>query len=490
MRTVAVGRWCVWRLGCYVLLGLSTSLVGYFFGAAGFTTVLLAAAAVFVLPLPVQEAFKKLLVLRKQLTWWHALWLLLFLSGLVFRQRDTQAIEKAPVDFWAAYRIVLVSATAFVLLLRLALRQTDWIRSLFRGLVGALAIYALVSVASTLWSIYPAWTAYRSLEYFVDVALLGAILATVPSTDRYKTLFDWTWALVGGLLITVWAGAMAWPEEAWVRGGGLLGARLAGVLPVFDQNSVGEYAAFLAIVALTRLQFPTRGRGQAFYWMLLMFGLVTLVLSQTRVAIVGFLLGALFVLVFCRRIGVIAFVASAVVLIFLFADGGDWLWKLWQRGERLEDLQDLSGRLTMWKFGLEKFLERPLTGYGAYAGARFAVITQVADPQNASVLNTYVEVILGTGIWGLSPLVFVLMGSWWLLIRSLRRFSFGTLEHQLAVEAVGILAVVTTRSFFTTHLIWHPASSFLMIVGYAEFLRRQWRQRKGTGVPALTAICR
>src|ERR1700674_1259473 len=118
MRTVAIGRSWVWGLGCCALLGLSTSLVGYFFCAAGFTTVLLAVAAVFVLRLPVHEAFKKLLVLRKQLTWWHALWLLLFLSGLVFRKRDAQAIKDAPVDFWAAYRIVLVSATAIVLLVR------------------------------------------------------------------------------------------------------------------------------------------------------------------------------------------------------------------------------------------------------------------------------------------------------------------------------------------------------------------------------------
>lgn len=213
-------------------------------------------------------------------------------------------------------------------------------------------------------------------------------------------------------------------------------------------------------------------------------------LSQTRVAIVGFLLGALLVLVFCRRIGVIAFVASAAALIFLFAGGGDWLWKLWERGQRVEDLQTFSGRLTLWEFGLKKFLERPLTGYGAYAGGRFAVLTHVGDPGNSSVLNTYVELILGTGIWGLFPIVFAITGSWWLLIRSLRRFSFWTLEHQLAVEALGILAVATARSFFTMQLIWHPALPFLVIVGYAEFLRRQCRQREGTRVPPLTAIRR
>src|SRR2546425_8324014 len=109
-----------------------------------------------------------------------------------------------PIDAWAAYRIALVCLTALILLMRLALRQTPWIGSLFRGLVGTLAIYALISLFSTLWSIYPAWTFYKTMEYFVELAVLAAVLTTVRSTEAYKSLFDWTWVLLGGLLVTVW----------------------------------------------------------------------------------------------------------------------------------------------------------------------------------------------------------------------------------------------------------------------------------------------
>jgi hypothetical protein len=47
------------------------------------------------------------------------------------------------------------------------------------------------------------------------------------------------------------------------------------------------------------------------------------------------------------------------------------------------------------------------------------------------------------------------------------------MEYQLAVEAVGVLAIVTVRSFFTIHLVWHTSEQFLVILGFAEFLRRR-----------------
>jgi hypothetical protein len=89
---------------------------------------------------------------------------------------------------------------------------------------------------------------------------------------------------------------------------------------------------------------------------------------------------------------------------------------------------------------------------------------------------------------GLIPVLVALLGTWWLLIRSVRSRSLELSEWQLAVEALGVLSVVSVRSFITTHLIWHPSLQFLVVLGYAELLRRQYRQRWGTSVRTLTAI--
>lgn len=143
-------------------VGFLSNRIGH--PAAVVTFLLLAPLCVFVLPFAFLQMVKKINVLARQLTWWHGLWLLVFSSSLVFRMRDLAAIRETAVDAWAVYRITLVCVTALFLAARLALRQTEWLGSLFKGLVGTLAIYSLVSVVSTLWSVYPAWTLYKGLE--------------------------------------------------------------------------------------------------------------------------------------------------------------------------------------------------------------------------------------------------------------------------------------------------------------------------------------
>ena len=101
------------------------------------------------------------------------------------------------------------------------------------------------------------------------------------------------------------------------------------------------------------------------------------------------------------------------------------------------------------------------------------MVAAVVDPHWASTNNEYLEIVLGTGICGLIPVVFGLLGAWWLLVRGARTNGIYELRHQLAIEAIGVLAIVTTRTFFGMDMVWHPAQSFLLIVGYAELLRRE-----------------
>jgi len=453
-----------------VLLTITTERYGLLMGIA---VIFFALFLFFVFPGAIGQAAEKFSALWRSLAWWHVLWLLLFLSGLVFRGRDTQAIREMPVDAWAAYRILLVGITAAVLLVRLSLRQTEWIASMFRGLVCALAIYGLISVASASWSAYPAWTLYKALEYLVDVALLAAVLAVVRSTREYKSLIDWNLALQGGTLAMVWAGAILWPEKAFLPGSELLPGRISGVLPSMDANSVGECAALLAIIAFARLtSFDQEGRKRTFYGVLLALALVTLLFSQTRVAIVGFLVAAIVVLFFSKRLGAIALIVLTLVLLLSLTQVGGLFSELWQRGERPEELQSFSGRLTLWEFAWEKFLQRPLTGYGAYAGGRFFVLANVGKAGLSSTLSSYVEVMVGTGLLGLISIVVALVGTWWLLIRTLAGPSFELAERQLALEAVGMLTIVTAHSFFSVEMVWHPALVYFAALGAAEFLRR------------------
>jgi O-antigen ligase len=434
---------------------------------------LLAPVVLLLAYLALRQGIDKLRNLSKHLVWWHILWLLLCLSALVFRIRDIKSIRDEPVDIWAAYRILLVAITAGVLFVIQSLRRSDWIRPMFRGVVGALGAYSLISAISTAWSIYPSWTLYKSFEYAVDVALLAATLVIVSSVEAYKTVLDWMWVLLAGLLGTVWFEAALWPDKAFVPSDGIIGVRLAGFVPAVDQDTVGEWAAILAIVALSRLLAQSRNR-QVFYWVVLVGSLFTLLLTQARTALVGFLLGSILVLLFSKRLRVIGVLILALGLLVCITRFGNLAQQFWERGDSEQTRQGFTGRLPEWEYGWGMFLKHPITGYGAYAGGRFAAVAAaVDDPLRSNSLNDYMEIVLGTGLCGLIPIVFVLVATWRRLIRSSVSIGVPRQSRRLAIEAMGVFAIMTTESFFSTELIWHPAQVFLVVVGLTEVLRRE-----------------
>jgi O-antigen ligase len=422
------------------------------------------------LPGVLRQAVDALVSIRRQLSWWHFSWLMIFLSGIIFRVRETETLLESPVDFWAAYRITLVGVVALVLTIRLALGKTPWLESVSRGLIGALATYCLICVASTVWSVYPAWTLYKSLEYFVDVALIAAILSHVQVTADFKRVFDWAWTLLIATLASIWIGAAVWPQEALVSDIGSLGVQVQGVLPAISANGVGELSALLAVVAFCRLQFTRR---RALYSLLLGISLLTLTFSQTRSAVIGFLLGVALVLFCSKRLGWITFLVWISVLLFLTTSTADVFWLYFQRGQDEGNIQNLTGRVDWWKTSLEQLFDQPLTGYGAYAGARFVTMAELGDNLTSTLHNTYFEVLLGTSIWGIIPVAATFIGTWSTLITVLRDARPTALERQLAIEAIALLGVITARSFFSSAAIVHPDLVFLSIVGYAELLRRR-----------------
>ncbi|HEV2247488.1 MAG TPA: hypothetical protein VGW37_12610, partial [Terriglobia bacterium] len=98
----------------------------------------------------------------------------------------------------------------------------------------------------------------------------------------------------------------------------------------------------------------------------------------------------------------------------------------------------------------------------------------------------YLEMIVGTGIWGILLFLIALLGTWWFLTKYLRHSTAMGVEQQLAYEAIVVLGLLTFRSIFMTMLTWHPPLHYLAILGYAEFLRRS----RIRAVPASTHVIR
>jgi O-antigen ligase len=448
-------------------------------GLAAIAAALVALPVLAVFALAFRQGLTYARAFAPTLTWWHVLWMITLASSLVFRIRRAGDITTDPLDAWAVYRAALDMVVFFVLLGRLALRRTHWVGSMLRGVVGALTVYGLVCVASMAWSVFPSWTLFKSWEYLVDVALLAAILETLDSVEDYRNFFNWTWVLYGLMLLCVWKDELLWPHEVFLHAeGALKGAvlqfRLNGVLPLVSSNDVSTFAAILGLISLARL-FPSSDEerfNKVWYTLLFLGSMATMVVSQNRTAFGGFLFAVVFILLYSKRGKLSAFLALAVAPTVAFLTMGGLVWSYLSRGQNQEQLADMSLRADWWALAWQKFLEQPLTGYGAYAAGRFAVMASAGYGLTGTMHSDYLEVIVGTGIWGMIPLIAALAGTWWLLWRFVRN-SADPQERQLAYESVIVLALLTFRSVFNNMMTIHPPLPFLAVVGYAEFLRRR-----------------
>src|SRR5579884_3585878 len=477
MTTILRREWLIFIAFALLQAAAMVWLSSRFSAVSAAVIVVATTAAGIVLPGAVLGSVARIRVLFASLRWWHALWAMLLCSDFVFRIRDAQTIKDNPLDLWALYRVALVSAVGLVLLWRVALRRGEWVNSLLSGLILVMALFPLAGLISTAWSVFPAWTLYKSVELLIDIAVIAAVVSEASGPEDLRSLFDWTWLLFALLQCSVWVGALVAPQVALEPAPGMLSFQLAGVLPSMASNGVGHIAAVLSVVALSRLLDRARGgRPVLLYWLVFVSSMVTLVLSQTRSALTAFMVGAALVVLLSRRAVVLftGLIAAAILLIATSAQST--FLEYFRRGQDAQMFDSLSGRTDWWGFAWQRLMERPLSGYGAFAGGRFAALEQMGDQSTSSLHNTYLEAMLGMGIFAVVPLLICLAGTWLRLLRAFLSRAMSAVESGLALEAVGVLAVLTIRSMFTTDIIWHPALPWLLILGFGELLRREWRR--------------
>jgi len=473
----------VWLLLLFVLVGFSiATLVSLLAGAKPFGVLVAAVAILLAIPLiglviqAIPLGFAKARVLAQNWTWWHPLWFFIFFSMLVFRIRDVGAAKANPLDAYAMLRILPEAVVALTLIVRLILKKPNWLGSLFRGIPGAMAIYCLACLASTAWSVNASWTAYKSLEFLADVSLLAAIVASAESWFTYQNLLDWTLTFYGLSLVVVWINLPIWPAEA------MDGGRLTGVLPVEASNSVGTSGGVLALVALCRLM-PVfgRARNRAWYILLFIFGMVSMVLSQTRNSEAAFVFAVGLVVIFSQRLrrislaGIVALAPFVIVSVLLshrlWQKVGGMLLSFAVRDQSAGAIDSLSGRTAWWAYGMAQLMQHPFTGMGAYAAGRFAVLGKLGVGSAAMMHSDWVEVIIGTSFWGLIPFTVALVAAWWYLVKCIRSNAFSPDQRQLALEFFALLGMLTLHSFFNDELSWHCPLLYFAILGYAEFVR-------------------
>lgn len=458
-----------------VVLGFTTFPLFVRFGFAAAIAVIAAPFVVAVFVGAVPEFFSGVRGLRKDFGWRETCLALLFLSAATFEVRTSYEALSQPLDAWAILRLGPEMIVALILALRIATGKSS-LKYLFSGLPAWLAVFCVVALASTAWSIVPSWTFYKSAEYLLDVLVGVVIYESITGAEDWLRILNWIWILYAIETSIPWLGAIFSPANAWDDLG-----RLKADFPLIGANNIGTTGALLLLVSISRLLWhDRRGGNRKWYWAVFIFGMASMLVAQTRNAIAGFVVGLIVIMIFAKRKWLGFALAAIGTPLFLLTSTGPIVETYLRRGQNDEAIHGLTGRLDWWIYAWQRLSLHPLTGLGAFAGGKFGVLAKVGAIDAPYLHSDWLEVAVGTSFWGVLPFVVALVGTWWFLGRGAYDKHLRPLERELAVECIGIVALLTVHSFLNNELSWHPPLLFLAVLGYAEWIRRKLKREGET----------
>ena len=371
--------------------------------------------------------------------------LLLLASSLVWRVRTTDDIAADPLDAAGQIRVGFVGLAGLLALIALVWPAPEQERVGRAPLPFRLyAAYVLVVFAGAPLSVEPLLTAYRGVELATAVLVLLAArqrvgLEAIPRIGA--TLY---WFMVG-LVAVVWAEVILVPSLAvqpLLNQAAPVPWNIQGVYPSIASNGVGTLGVTLAIWSLARARDRTgQGLRPAVAYLLAAVGVVTLLASQYRTGYGALVVGVGVLLALRNRrllvlgillgaAGWLAFLGPSVVkeaLPFLL------------RGQTTAEARGLTSRVEWWEASIPVWKKSPLVGRGLLTGTRFEVLARLGLRDTGGIHNTWIEVLVGTGLVGLALLAAA-------AAVSLRRALTLALDHRGSILPLLLLLVMLVRS--------------------------------------------
>lgn len=297
--------------------------------------------------------------------------------------------------------------------LALVVRRKLW------GVFG-LGLYFVVAALSVLWSVFFLNTAGKVLEIGIAFALGYVITTRKDSVDAAKRTLQFVLYLEGFLIAVAISGFILVPSvfaQELSRPGFFF--RETMVAPFGGPNGFSAVGAMLASFALAHIFTRPRGEPKAHWYALLGMGSISTVLSSGRQGVIIWLvIISLLLFMFRRRIFVLLIAPATAVFTLV---NWETLWSIVSRDQVSGSLITLTGRTNLWAAGIEAWKNQPLTGYGFGVGGRFVALRSIDLDFVTHLHNGFVEALVGVGLLGFVPLIFVVLRTLVWSVRHLRR---------------------------------------------------------------------
>jgi hypothetical protein len=216
-------------------------------------------------------------------------------------------------------------------------------------------------------------------------------------------------------------------------------------------NGVGRFAGVLALIALSRLRHQEIFKRVSWAG-LLAVSILTLALTESRTAILGFVIGSLLIIVANKKFTWLI-LGIPGVFYFLYKS-----WFVWRFKGSFETAFFLTGRENTWRKALAVALRDPLVGHGFHADRLML--------EGEHVHMAYLHSLIQSGILGAVLFLGAMVGIWVIILKSRifqRLPSIEGMENLLLTESLAVAGFLAARSFFESTAAFYGVDLLFLV---------------------------
>jgi len=232
----------------------------------------------------------------------------------------------------------------------------------------------------------------------------------------------------------------------------------------FDPNFLGGFLGMALLAVLTRLLFYWDSRVRPFlswysarYVMFTVILTLALVLTFSRSALLGFLVGMTFLFVIKSwRAFILAVAIGAILLVSIP--------RLQKRVEGALDVDKTAAlRIQSWKRTLTDIEQAPLIGQG-YNTLRYRVVNPASINTASGRDNSLLTLWLTSGLIGMSLFVALFAHKWiQFMLVTMKPSRYTRNEQMFALTGLCVIALIFTHSMFVHSLVYPHILVFLLM---------------------------
>jgi O-antigen ligase len=374
----------------------------------------------------------------------------MFVSFLMFSQREVGSVVEGGLDRTRIARGVLLALVWFLVMLRsLATRHYTWVKAAFRLPLSAFGIYVAWAAISILYSGDRMLSGAKVFELSTDLLAIAFIYGTTNGALAWENIWKFTMKCLVGLILSYVAITVVTNQQL---------VDFIGVFPIWvgfgGRNGLTQIGAIVGLFALSRFFGVPSQRLQ--YSFLLVFCCAVMLVSYSRTSIFIFAMLAGVIMLKYRRLAILLVLGTGAALLVTAA--GEEVVAYFLRGQTQETFLGLTGRIdVIWAGAILLILQSPILGYGYYYGtthlAPLAIFGSY-DVPFTNVDNTFLEVMLNLGAVGLAVFTLIWLAAGRTLL-AYRRMLSGFPRTLLFWECALVIVSTFIRSWVNPTIAYH-----------------------------------